>query len=143
MAENTTKIIVEIPGYTGDSRYKMWAKTLTGIDSAQSNGYAYQGAWLTLGRKAELAVGSYVLLYGERGSRARHAPYVTIARVTADGGLETVLSAESDRSWALTLRDQAAALFAAPMDRAALEAEATALRARLAEIETLLETATN
>lgn len=135
----TQRVIIELPAYVGDNRFKNWAKHLTGIDTNATNGYAYQGAWLQLGRKNELPVGSYILLYGEHGSRAGHTPTATVARVEADGELTTVLEAESDKSWALTLRDQAAALFAAAPDREALEAEATRLRERLAEIEALLQ----
>lgn len=138
-AQTNSKAIVEIPRYTGDNRYKMWAKTLTGVDTDKSNGYAYQGAWLTLGRKAELPIGSYVILYGESGSRAGHEPVVSIQRVTVDG-LEPVIEARG-HSWALDMRAEAAALFSGGPDRAALEAEAAALRARLAEIETLLQEA--
>ncbi len=137
----TAKTIVQIPYNTGDRRYKMWAKHITKINTEASNGYAFEGTWLTLGRKAELPIGSYVLLYGEEGSRAHRAPVVRIARVEADSTLVDVLTA-TDPSWALDLRDEAAALLApATPDRAALEAEAAALRARLAEIETILQEA--
>lgn len=105
------KVITEVP-VVGDSRYKSWVKTLTGVDQSKTNGYAFEGSFLRAGRKAELEVGSYILTYGERGSRAHHTPEVEALRVEADGSLETLLSVQSD-SWALDLRDDAAALFAA------------------------------
>jgi len=103
------KVIVAIPAL-GDSRFKRWGKTLTGVDRTKTNGYAYLGSFLAIGRKAELSVGSYILLYHEYGSRRYTTPVAEVVRVTAEATLAPVLKVEG-RDWALDLRNKAAELF--------------------------------
>ena len=103
------KVIVAIPAL-GDSRFKRWGKTLTGVDRTKTNGYAYLGSFLAIGRKAELPVGSYVLLYHEYGSRRYTTPVAEVFQVAQEGTLAPVLKVEG-KDWALDLRDKAAELF--------------------------------
>ena len=107
------KKIIEIPS-ARDSRWKSWRRELTGVDVTKTTGYAFQGDWLTAGRKAELEVGSYVLIYDEIGSAKHHKPEVQICKVTEED-LQEVLAAEG-WSWALDLRDAAAELYTADFD---------------------------
>lgn len=92
-----------------DRRWKSWRKKLDGVDREKTNGYAFQGEWLPVGRLTELEVGDLVLIYDEAGSVRRHHPFVEICRVRADGDLEKVAEAEG-WDWALKLRDVAAEL---------------------------------
>jgi len=131
------KVIVSIPK-PGDTRWKAWRKLLTGVDKEKTNGYAFLGEFLSPGRKAEVPVGSYILIYDEIGSARHHRPEVSVQHVEADGTMTEVLSTIG-KSWALDIRDEVAALLvsaAMPESRRAeLEAEAAQLRARLAKIE--------
>jgi hypothetical protein len=108
------KTIVNIPTPI-DSRKKSWAKTLTGIDVTKTNGYAFAGDWVRRGERAELPVGSLVMLYDEPGSVKNWYPLVRVMRVEEDGTLHEVLSYEGEvgeRSWALAVRDKTAAILA-------------------------------
>ncbi len=137
MTEQTPKIIITVP-VAKDSRWKAWCRTLSGVDQSATNGYAFQGQFLTLGRKAEVPVGAYIMRYDEVGSRSSREPVVSISRVEADGTLTPVLEA-TGRSWALDLRDEAAKLFASAGDeKTTLLAEREALLRRLAEIDARL-----
>src|SRR5690606_35513908 len=107
------KAIVEIPAKK-DDRKKSWAKALESVDVTKSNGYAFVGNWLRRGEKAELPVGSFVLTYDEPGSMKNWYPEVVLYRVTEDG-LEMVHEYKGDyreRSWALSVRDDIAAILA-------------------------------
>ena len=111
------KKIIEIPSH-GDSRYKAWAKTVTSVDKTKSNGYAFEGSFVSLDRKAELEIGTHIMVFGETGSRAYHLPTVKLHRVTADG-LEELRTWEAlDRSWALECRDEIADLIQTPSEEA-------------------------
>jgi hypothetical protein len=130
------KIIIDIPD-ARDYRFKAWRKLVTGVDTTKTNGYAFLGEFLRTGRKAEVEVGSLIMLYDEVGSHRYHLPHVRVARVSEDGTLETLVERKSSADWALEIRDQVAALFrqAATDELTSLRAEAEALRARLAEVE--------
>lgn len=108
------KVIVTIPK-AEDSRKKNWAKLLTGVDPSKSNGFAFVGDWLRRGERAEVEVGALILLYDEPGSMKNWYPHVRLMRAEADGTLTTVLDYEgrvAERSWALAVRDQIAAILA-------------------------------
>lgn len=109
-----TKHIVTVPEF-GDSRFKRWAKVLTRVDTDQANGYAFVGDFAYPGRKVELAAGAYILSYGETGSRKNNSPDVLLSRVGALGELETAYERmDLNRSWALDVRDDIAAIVNAP-----------------------------
>jgi hypothetical protein len=100
------KKIVEIR-YEGDYRFKNWQKVLTSVDLSKSNGYAFRGEFLPAG-KAELEVGTFLLYYGEKGSRRNQDPLAVLKKVT-DEGLEEVYRKEDlGKRWALDVRDEIA-----------------------------------
>jgi hypothetical protein len=105
-----------------DSRFKSWARLITGVDRSRKDGYAFQGPWLRRGRLDELPALALILLYDEVGSRRHHHPEVEVVQVQEDGSLAQV---EDDRGllraegwdWALLLRDRVAALLDAAPER--------------------------
>ncbi len=103
------KVVVNIP-VAQDERWKTWRKVLVGVDVSKTNGFAFTGEFVPAGRKVELSVGSYLLLYDEVGSARYHYPDVKVCRVETDRVLVEVLKA-SGASWALDLRDEVAKLF--------------------------------
>lgn len=129
------KVITEIPAQK-DRRWKAWAKVVEKVDTTKTNGWAYEGEFVPVGRKAELEAGSIVIYYQEIGSRANREPVVTVYRVTDNGTLEELLRTEG-LDWALNIRDQVAELVnkSKADELEALRAEAEALRTRLAEVE--------
>lgn len=111
------KVIVSIPE-KADRRFKAWRKLLTHVNREQKGGYAFGGSWLQAGRKEELDVGSFVLLYDEIGSMKYHDPHVWLAVVSDSGELHPVEDAQgaikvSGADWALEIRDRVAAVLAA------------------------------
>lgn len=44
------KVIFSLPEF-GDSRFKSWSKLVTGVDTAQQNGYAFDGQFIQSGRR--------------------------------------------------------------------------------------------
>src|SRR5690606_25673303 len=107
------KKIVIVPE-TLDDRNKCWRKHLTQVDKEQPNGYAFIGEWLYEGERAELEMGSFILCYDEVGSRKYRRPVVRLFKVLEndlsevyrwDGGF-------GERSWALAVRDDIAAILA-------------------------------
>lgn len=106
------KTIVMIPE-TEDTRKKSWAKLLNEVDSDKSNGYAFIGDWLRRGERTEVEVGAHILLYDEPGSMKNWYPHIRVLRAEADGSLTEVFNYEgrvAERSWALAVRDQIAAI---------------------------------
>lgn len=109
------KKIVMIPG-TMDDRHKCWRKLLTHVDRDLSSGFAFVGDWLRAGERAEIEVGSLILCYDEVGSRKNWCPAVRVLKVGVETDLEEVFHWEGDfreRSWALAVRDDIAAILAA------------------------------
>ena len=109
------KKIVRIPE-TLDDRKKTWRKLLTQVDKTKANGYAFIGNWLRAGERAELEVGSFVLCYDEPGSAKNWYPLVRLFKIVEnENGLEEVYRWKGDtreRSWALAVRDEIAAILA-------------------------------
>jgi len=99
----------------GDSRHKRWAKTVKRVDTAVATGYAFEGDFIGIGRKHELPVGSYVLVYAELGSMRHHHPSVQLWKVTETGHDVVYKRERLNPSWALEVRDDIAAIInAAP-----------------------------
>ena len=105
-------MIVNIPKQF-DSRHKAWAKHVGKVDVSKDNGFAFLGRFLTMGAKADLPQGSYVLVYDERGSMKNWYAHVTLYQVTGTGDL-TPTGVEAQvfhgKMWALEVRDAIAAL---------------------------------
>ena len=62
-------VAVEIPS-VGDERLKTWAKVVHAVDETKSSGWAFVGEFIATGGIQDVAAGSVVLVYGEKGSRA-------------------------------------------------------------------------
>lgn len=108
------KKIVMIPGVL-DSRHKCWRKLLTHVDRELSSGFAFVGDWLHAGERAELEVGSLILCYDDVGSRKNWRPVVRLLKVAIENDFEEVFRWDGDfreRSWALAVRDDIAAILA-------------------------------
>ncbi|MER5608240.1 hypothetical protein AB0F93_00520 [Micromonospora tulbaghiae] len=123
-------------------RCKHWIKRLDRVDTSQSNGYAFVGAFLTFEATVECPDGTWFLSYIEDSSATRlRGRTVTVFQVR---GTELVEVAEWDldasAGWALKVRDEIAALMqaAAAPDPDALRAERQQILTRLAEINALL-----
>lgn len=97
-------VAVDIP-LVGDERLKSWAKVVDSVDETKTSGWAYVGEFIATGGIQDVAVGSVVLVYGEKGSRANPRPQATVYTVNADATLTHHADA-SGRAWARTLRDK-------------------------------------
>lgn len=107
--DSKMKTIIDLEKY-GDSRFKNWAKILTSVDTSKSNGYCFEGEFIQMGRKHELEIGSFILIYTESGSRNYHSPCVQLYKVNNDSNLEHLYSKNcpSMNGWALEVRDNIA-----------------------------------
>jgi hypothetical protein len=103
-------VAVDVP-LVGDERRKNWAKIVTGVDDTLATGWAYDGEFIATGGIQDVPVGSIILLYGERGSRANPQIEAKVLLVNNDATISHVASAKG-RAWARTLRDPVVALMA-------------------------------
>ena len=101
-------VAVEIP-LVGDTRHKNWAKVISQVDEAKSSGWAFDGEFIAAGGVQDVPVGSVVMVYGERGSRANPQIEARLYTANADGTLSHEQTA-SGRAWARTLRDRVSEL---------------------------------
>ncbi len=101
---------VDVP-LVGDERRKNWAKVVTGVDDTLATGWAFEGEFIATGGIQDVPIGSIILLYGERGSRANPQIEASIIRVNSDATTTPIASAKG-RAWARTLRDQVVELLA-------------------------------
>jgi len=105
-----TKRIINTP-CCGDSRFKQWSKTLTGVDRSKKDGYAFQGQFIR--STQELEVGSFILCWGMEGSRKNSSPCVEVYRVVDDPDFEVeevYRKSSLPDHWALAVRDEIADL---------------------------------
>jgi hypothetical protein len=103
-------VAVDVP-LVGDERKKNWAKIVTGVDDTLATGWAYEGEFIATGGIQDVPVGSIILSYGERGSRANPQIEANVLRVNNDATISHVATAKG-RAWARTLRDQVVELIA-------------------------------
>ena len=108
-------VAVEVP-LVGDARHKNWAKIVHNVDESKSSGWAFDGEFIAAGGIQDVPVGSIVMVYGERGSRANPQIEASVYVANGDGTLSHEKSA-SGRAWARTLRDRVSEL----LDQAAGE----------------------
>lgn len=99
---------VDVPE-VGDARLKSWAKVVQAVDETKSSGWAFEGEFIATGGIQDVAVGSVVLVYGERGSRANPRPKAAVYTVNPDATLSHHADAGGG-AWARTLRDKVAEL---------------------------------
>ena len=132
------KKIVMIPA-TLDRRKKTWRKHLESVDKEKANGYAFVGEWLRAGEREELEVGSFILCYDEPGSMKNWYPVVRVLKVDGDTDLQEVYRWEGnirERSWALAVRDDIAAILAEAQGQ---EPEGESMLARIPDEELIAE----
>ncbi|KAA3640629.1 MAG: hypothetical protein DWP92_02690 [Armatimonadetes bacterium] len=101
---------VDVP-LVGDERRKNWAKVVTGVDETLATGWAFEGEFIATGGIQDVPIGSIILSYGERGSRANPQIEASVIRVNSDATTTPIVSAKG-RAWARTLRDQVVELLA-------------------------------
>jgi len=101
---------VEVP-LLGDERRKNWAKIVHNVDEQKQSGWAFEGEFIAVGGIQDVPVGSVVLVYGERGSRANPHPVAATYLTNGDGTL-TKHHEATGRAWARTLRDDVQELLA-------------------------------
>lgn len=110
---NVPIVAVDIPE-VGDTRLKSWAKVIESVDETKSSGWAFEGHFIATGGIQDVAVGSVVLVYGERGSRANPRPMASLYTVNADSTLSHRADADGG-AWARTLRDKAVELLSSEL----------------------------
>jgi hypothetical protein len=103
MSREAPLVAVGIP-LLGDERHKNWAKIVHNVDPSKASGWAFEGAFIAAGGIQDVPVGSVVLVYGERGSRAQPVGEAAVYVAYADGTLSPHGAARG-RAWARTLRD--------------------------------------
>ncbi len=101
-------VAVEVP-LVGDARHKNWAKIIDNVDESKSSGWAFEGEFIAAGGIQDVPVGSVVMVYGEKGSRANPQIEAQVFVANGDGTL-TPEQAASGRAWARTLRDRVSEL---------------------------------
>lgn len=99
---------VDIP-ILGDERRKNWAKVVHNVDEQKDTGWAFEGDFISVGGIQDVPVGSVVLVYGEKGSRANPQSMAAVFVTNGDATL-TKYEESSGRAWARTLRDSVKAL---------------------------------
>ena len=99
-------VAVDVP-LVGDPRHKNWAKIIDNVDETKSNGWAFDGEFIAAGGIQDVPVGSLVLVYGEKGSRANPQIEARVFVANGDGTISHVKSA-TGRAWARSLRDRVA-----------------------------------
>ena len=101
---------VDVP-MLGDERHKNWAKIVYSVDESKDSGWAYEGEFVAVGGIQDVPVGSVMIVYGEKGSRANPQIAAQVFTVNADATLTRQAIARG-RAWARTLRDQVSELLA-------------------------------
>lgn len=96
-------VAVDVPS-VGDERHKQWAKVVSNVDTGKSSGWAFDGEFVATGGIQDLPVGSVLLVYGEKGSRANPQSRAQVYTVNSDATLSFVTEATGS-AWARTLRD--------------------------------------
>lgn len=105
-------IAVEVP-LLGDERRKNWAKIVDNVDEQKVSGWAFEGEFISVGGIQDVPVGSVLLVYGERGSRANPQSLAAVYVTNADSTL-TKHDEATGRAWARTLRDGVQELLGGP-----------------------------
>jgi hypothetical protein len=96
-------VAVDVP-MVGDERHKNWAKVVESVDSAKASGWAFEGPFVATGGIQDIPIGSVLLVYGERGSRANPQITARVYHINADSTMSLEAEAKG-KAWARTLRD--------------------------------------
>jgi hypothetical protein len=108
-------VAVDIP-LVGDERHKNWAKVVENVDTSKSSGWAFDGPFVAAGGIQDVPAGSVLLVYGERGSRAKPQSAARVYTVNADATL-TLEAEAKGQAWARTIRDPIERLLGMERDR--------------------------
>jgi hypothetical protein len=108
-------VAVDIP-LVGDERHKNWAKVVDNVDTSKSSGWAFDGPFVAAGGIQDVPAGSVLLVYGERGSRAKPQSAARVYTVNADATL-TLEAEAKGQAWARTIRDPIERLLGMERDR--------------------------
>ncbi len=101
--DDSVLVAVDVP-LVGDERHKNWAKVVESVDSTKTSGWAFEGPFVAAGGIQDLPMGSTLLVYGERGSRANPQILARVYTVHPDSTLSLEAEAKG-KAWARTLRD--------------------------------------
>ena len=101
--EEPVFVAVDIP-LAGDERHKNWAKVVDNVDTSKSSGWAFDGSFVAAGGIQDVPAGAVLLVYGERGSRAKPQSAARVYTVNADSTL-TLEAEAKGQAWARTVRD--------------------------------------
>jgi hypothetical protein len=96
-------VAVDVP-LVGDERHKNWAKVVDNVDTSKNSGWAFDGPFVAAGGIQDVPAGSVLLVYGERGSRAKPQSTARVYTINADATLTFEAEAKGP-AWARTLRD--------------------------------------
>jgi hypothetical protein len=96
-------VTITVPEF-GDTRFKSWAKVLQEVKPDAKNGFGFVGEFVEVGRKVDCDEGAVVLVYSERGSRARRVPWVKLYRVEHGQLVEHAEVLSED--WAFEIREK-------------------------------------
>ncbi len=92
-----------------DPRFKRWVKILKRVDTSKTDGYAFEGDFVTIDRMIEVEAGTLLLCFGREGSMKYNSPYVTLYRVEENRTRTTLFERGSlNEAWALEVRDEIA-----------------------------------
>lgn len=108
-------VAVDVP-LVGDERHKNWAKVVENVDTSKSSGWAFDGAFVAAGGIQDVPAGAVLLVYGERGSRAKPQSAARVYTVNADATL-TLEAEAKGQAWARTVRDPIERLLGMDRDR--------------------------
>ena len=112
--EEQVLVAVEVP-LVGDERHKNWAKVVENVDTSKSSGWAFDGPFIAAGGIQDVPAGAILLVYGERGSRAKPQSLAKVYTVNADATLSLEAEAKG-QAWARTVRDPVERLLGAERD---------------------------
>ena len=96
-------VAVDVP-QVGDDRHKNWAKVVENVDTSKSSGWAFDGGFVAAGGIQDVPAGAVLLVYGEKGSRAKPQSHARVYTVNGDSTLSLEAEAKG-AAWARTLRD--------------------------------------
>jgi hypothetical protein len=114
-----------------------WVKSVTAVDKSQSNGYCFEGDFISGAEQGLTEVGDgFYIVCDVQGSRKHHRKYYAVYEVQGDE-VTQVLDWVQGRDWALQIRDRVADLLAerTGQEPAELTADETALVEQLKALD--------